>query len=40
MKAIVIVDDEFGLAEVLAATLADVGFRFRPPPMGRGAFRS
>ncbi len=27
MKTIVIVDDEFGLADVLTATLSDVGFR-------------
>jgi CheY-like chemotaxis protein len=27
MKTIVIVDDEFGLADVLAATLSDIGFR-------------
>jgi CheY-like chemotaxis protein len=27
MKAIVVVDDEFGLADVLAATLSDVGYR-------------
>jgi CheY-like chemotaxis protein len=27
MKTIVIVDDEFGLADVLAATLSEVGFR-------------
>ena len=27
MKTIVVVDDEFGLAEVLAATLSEVGFR-------------
>jgi CheY-like chemotaxis protein len=27
MKTIAIVDDEFGLADVLAATLSDVGFR-------------
>ncbi len=27
MKTIVIVDDEFGLTDVLAATLSDVGFR-------------
>ena len=26
MKTIVVVDDEFGLADVLAATLADVGY--------------
>jgi DNA-binding response OmpR family regulator len=27
MKTIVIVDDEFGLADVLTATLSDIGFR-------------
>jgi DNA-binding response OmpR family regulator len=27
MKTIVIIDDEFGLADVLTATLADIGFR-------------
>jgi CheY-like chemotaxis protein len=27
MKTIVIIDDEFGLADVLAATLSDIGFR-------------
>jgi CheY-like chemotaxis protein len=27
MKTIVIVDDEFGLADVLASTLSDIGFR-------------
>ncbi|HEX4446440.1 MAG TPA: response regulator [Polyangiaceae bacterium] len=27
MKTIVVVDDEFGLADVLAATLSDVGYR-------------
>jgi len=27
MKTIVVVDDEFGLTDVLAATLSDVGFR-------------
>jgi len=27
MKTVVIVDDEFGLADTLAVTLADVGFR-------------
>jgi DNA-binding response OmpR family regulator len=27
MKTIVIIDDEFGLADVLAAALSDVGFR-------------
>jgi CheY-like chemotaxis protein len=27
MKTIVIIDDEFGLADVLTATLSDIGFR-------------
>ena len=27
MKTIVVVDDEFGLADVLAATLVDIGYR-------------
>jgi CheY-like chemotaxis protein len=27
MKTIVVIDDEFGLADVLAATLSEVGFR-------------
>jgi CheY-like chemotaxis protein len=34
MKTIVIVDDEFGLADVLAATLSEVGFRALTAPNG------
>ena len=34
MKTIVVVDDEFGLTDVLAATLSDVGFRMHTAANG------
>jgi DNA-binding response OmpR family regulator len=34
MKTIVIIDDEFGLADVLSATLTDSGFRVRTAANG------
>ena len=35
MKTIVVIDDEFSLAEVLSATLSDVGYRVYTAPNGR-----
>ncbi len=34
MKSIVVVDDEFGLADVLAATLSDIGYDVRTAANG------